>query len=189
MNKNACPICGFVQSHPAWNCMQGHVICSKCCKNSNACPVCTSSSISCIFCEVVSSDLATHLQTSHNFEGIHTSYSIIKLEVNANLSTYSLHALHKLLLDTEEKVLAIDLSIKDEFVALSVYNLKKQSDSLRFAIKNKSSENQILCFSETGAEPFYASLKQIKDYFTYTNPSGTEVFCIEIDLNPDFLYF
>lgn len=188
MNKNACPICGFVQSHPAWNCMQGHVICSRCCKNSNTCPVCTSTSVSCFFCEAITSDLPSHLQSCHNFEGIQTSYSVVKLEVNADLSTCSLHTLHKLLLDSDEKIFAIELSIKDEIVSVSVFNLKKQTDSFRFAIKNKTFENQILCFSETGAEPFYLSLKQIKDHFTYTSSTGAEIFCIEIDLNPDFLF-
>ena len=187
MNKSTCLICGTTQSSPAWNCIQGHSRCQKCWKKSGACSICTSSTKNCMYCDVLSNDICSHLLTTHSFEGPFVVYSEIRLEINSDYSAFSLHNVYKVLIENDEKMLAVDLSIKDEVITVAVHSLKKSGCCLNFRIKNKTADSQILFSSETEAEPFFVSLKQVRDHFSYSS-GGLEVFCIEIDTNQEMLY-
>jgi hypothetical protein len=188
MNKSNCSICFSPLVCPTWNCMQAHALCKKCWKKSEACPVCTQSVKNCMYCDILSNEICSHLQTTHNFEGMSTFYSEIRIEINSDYSVYSLRRLYKVLFENEEKLLAVDVSIKDEVITVQVHSLKKASCQLNFRIKNQKADSSILFFSYTEAEPFFISLKQVRDHFSYTNKSGSEVFCIEIDPSQEFLH-
>lgn len=188
MNKNVCPSCANVLNSPVWNCMKGHIICTKCCKKTSVCPTCVSSTINCNFCDFSSIDIISHFLSFHSFEGPFFISNDIKIEVKSDDFQYSLKCIYKRYVNSEEKAYAFCLTITDGVLSAVIYGLSKSPEQIHYRVRNKSDDYLIIFQSKTSQDEFNIPLQQIRDHFLYVNTQGIEVFCLEVEFGDEVFY-